>query len=192
MELLLLESGEAEFNCGRFDSPRYEHHEVESPEQLGELLEKSLIAASGGNHDPSTVPRLARRVEYPGRSGQLGAQRIGVPAERGKCRDCDPVAAMLAARSASQSAYTLPVRHGTTSSSRAGRPGDRSTIPDAYCVRRAFLACCQTCSSTPHADAGHIARMAQERLWTVRPIGLGRPTPGTSATGPARGVGRSR
>ena len=45
IELLLWESGEAEFNYGALDSPVYEHHEVKSPEALADLLSQFLAIA---------------------------------------------------------------------------------------------------------------------------------------------------
>lgn len=48
VELLLWESGEAEFNYGTYDDPAYEHVEVESPEELQALLERVLDAVTKG------------------------------------------------------------------------------------------------------------------------------------------------
>jgi len=48
VELLLWESGEAEFNHGAYDDPVFEHVEVESPEQLDALLQRVLDALAGG------------------------------------------------------------------------------------------------------------------------------------------------
>ncbi|GAB4098655.1 hypothetical protein [Sinomonas halotolerans] len=48
VELVLWESGEAEFNYGTLDDPVLEHVEVESPAELDALLERVLAVVVGG------------------------------------------------------------------------------------------------------------------------------------------------
>lgn len=48
VELLLWESGDAEFNHGSFTAPVLEHLELESPEELADLLRRFLDAVTGG------------------------------------------------------------------------------------------------------------------------------------------------
>jgi hypothetical protein len=92
------------------------------------------------------------RVQHPGRIGQLGVQGGGIPAERIQSRDLDGVSPGLLPGGEPVRVH-LPRPSGTTSSSRAGRPGVRSTMPVAYWVRRRGPACRHTCSSTPSAVA---------------------------------------
>lgn len=48
VELLLWESGDAEFNHGPFTASVFEHLELESPEELADLLGRFLDAVTGG------------------------------------------------------------------------------------------------------------------------------------------------
>lgn len=48
VELLLWESGDAEFNHGPFTAPVFEHIELESPEELADLLGRFLDAVTAG------------------------------------------------------------------------------------------------------------------------------------------------
>ena len=48
VELLLWDSGDAEFNHGPFTTSVFEHLELESPEELADLLERFLDAVTGG------------------------------------------------------------------------------------------------------------------------------------------------
>ena len=76
------------------------------------------------------------------------------------------------------------MRCSTTSSSRAARPGVRSTIPVAYWVCRPALARCQACSSTPRAATAcrRAASSTSGRPCSVTaPIAVCQPTPNVRA-----------
>ncbi len=49
VELLLWESGDAEFNRGHFTASVFEHLELESPEELMDLLTRFLNIVTGSN-----------------------------------------------------------------------------------------------------------------------------------------------
>lgn len=48
-ELLLWESGDAEFNRGPFSASVFEHIELESPEELTDLLRRFMDVVTGGS-----------------------------------------------------------------------------------------------------------------------------------------------